>query len=348
VIIYIPSDSRVHVLDGMDQLKVSVLSTHRNCVAHITCDGMTETHTATAHIHTACLCIHTGMSTKSKVTTQEATHIATSDSVNGIYNPTHDSETQAKEPQLNHSTFPGWGRRGSIINHTNSFTMTKNKFTSTHDSETQAKEPQLNHSTFPGWGRRGSIINHTNSFTMTKNKFTSTHDSETRAEVPELNQSPVPGRDRRDSIINSTNSFTMPKDKFDATPEPRIALDVASRESLQKGHRTPTRTPSPRRPKSLSPVRRSALNARQLTRDQSPVPGQQAEHDQDSKRDSRSLTLKRLSQQTGYTESRKEHNSKMQSSVYSDLNGWPTEYADGNDAEGNADMIYGHVYCVDL
>lgn len=289
----------------MDQLKVSVLSTHRNCVAHITCDGMTETHTATAHIHTACLCIHTGMSTKSKVTTQEATHIATSDSVNGIYNPTHDSETQAKEPQLNHSTFPGWGRRGSIMNHTNSFTMTKNKFTSTHNSET-------------------------------------------RAEVPELNQSPVPGRDRRDSIINSTNSFTMPKDKFDATPEPRIALDVASRESLQKGHRTPTRTPSPRRPKSLSPVRRSALNARQLTRDQSPVPGQQAEHDQDSKRDSRSLTLKRLSQQTGYTESRKEHNGKMQSSVYSDLNGWPTEYADGNDAEGNADMIYGHVYCVDL
>ena len=245
------------------------------------------------------------MSTKSKVTTQEATHIATSDSVNGIYNPTHDSETQAKEPQLNHSTFPGWGRRGSIINHTNSLTMTKYNFTSTHDSET-------------------------------------------RAEVPELNQSPVPGRDRRDSIINSTNSFTMPKDKFDATPEPRIALDVASRESLQKGHRTPTRTPSPRRPKSLSPVRRSALNARQLTRDQSPVPGQQAEHDQDSKRDSRSLTLKRLSQQTGYTESRKEHNSKMQSSVYSDLNGWPTEYADGNDAEGNADMIYGHVYCVDL
>jgi hypothetical protein len=245
------------------------------------------------------------MSTKSKVTTQEATHIATSDSVNGIYNPTHDSETQAKEPQLNHSTFPGWGRRGSIMNHTNSFTMTKNKFTSTHNSET-------------------------------------------RAEVPELNQSPVPGRDRRDSIINSTNSFTMPKDKFDATPEPRIALDVASRESLQKGHRTPTRTPSPRRPKSLSPVRRSALNARQLTRDQSPVPGQQAEHDQDSKRDSRSLTLKRLSQQTGYTESRKEHNGKMQSSVYSDLNGWPTEYADGNDAEGNADMIYGHVYCVDL
>ena len=301
MIIYIPSDSRVHVLDGMDQLKVSVLSTHRNCVAHITCDGMTETHTATAHIHTACLYIHTGMSTKSKVTTQEATHIATSDSVNGIYNPTHDSETQAKEPQLNHSTFPGWGRRGSIINHTNSFTMTKNKFTSTHDSET-------------------------------------------RAEVPELNQSPVPGRDRRDSIINSTNSFTMPKDKFDATPEPRIALDVASRESLQKGHRTPTRTPSPRRPKSLSPVCCSALNARQLTRDQ----GQQAKHDQDGIRDSRSLTHKRLSQRKGYKERRKEHNGKMQSSVYSDLHGWPTEYADGNDAEGNADMIYGHVYCVDL